>query len=233
MQTIGSVNRRYGIWFQRENTWGTIDSRLPHAPFFFLFSMLYYIQMKREIVLGDTKVFYTIRASRRARHLRMTIGLDEGLVVTIAHPWQERFVEGFLRQKSSWILKHINRMKKMQDKTVLPHSKIDYEANKAKFLKFITSRVQFFNSLYHHEYRNISIRNQTSLWGSCTREGNLQFNYKLTHLPEKTVDYIVVHELCHLRQHNHSQRFWDLVAKTIPDHKKIRKSLHNYIMKEG
>jgi predicted metal-dependent hydrolase len=79
----------------------------------------------------------------------------------------------------------------------------------------------------------IRIRNQTSLWGSCTRTGNLQFNYKLVYLPKRSVDYIVVHELCHLKEHNHSQRFWKLVEKMIPDYKQIRRSLRQYVMQEG
>jgi predicted metal-dependent hydrolase len=188
--------------------------------------------MKREIVLGDTKVSYTIRVSGRARYLRMTVG-SEGLVVTVPTRWHVHFVEQFLRQKASWILKHLSKAEKMKDRTVLPHSKKDYEANKEKFLAHITGRVEFFNSLYQYSYRKISIRNQTSLWGSCTRAGSLQFNFKLSYLPQKPIDYVVVHELCHLREHNHSERFWKLVARMIPDYKIIRKSLHQYILKEG
>lgn len=189
--------------------------------------------MKREVVLGGEVVSYTIRQNRRARSVRFTIDPVDGLLVTVPNAWHERFVEGFLKQKSTWILRHLHRMKKLDGKTVIRYSKAEYEKNKDAVLKLVISRVEFFNSLFNFSYRRISIRNQTSLWGSCTRTGNLQFNYKLIRVPPKALDYVVVHELCHLQEHNHGPRFWRLVEKVIPDYKEIRKSLHQYVMKEG
>jgi predicted metal-dependent hydrolase len=182
--------------------------------------------VRHEIEFGGNKVFYIIKPSRRGRYLRMTIGADGVVVVTIPHPSFERFVEKFLREKSAWILKHLDRVKKLGDRTVIKHSKKDYENNKDEFLKLVEERIKFFNSFYKLPYNRISIRNQMSLWGSCTRNGNIQFNYKLLYLPQRSRDYVIVHELCHLQEHNHSQRFWKLVAKMIPDYKAIRKSLH-------
>ena len=186
--------------------------------------------MKHDIVLEGKRIPYAIRVSPRARYLRMTVGLTEGLVVTVPNHWSERFVESFLRQKSRWVLKHTERMKKFSGKTVLSHDRDDFVAHKKEALDKITERVEFFNSLYQFSYNRISVRNQTSVWGSCSYKGNLQFNYKLMHVPQKTMDYVVVHELCHLREHNHSARFWKLVAKTFPDYKTIRRSLHGYVM---
>lgn len=186
--------------------------------------------MKREIVLGSEKISYAVKTSNRARYLRMTVSLSGGLVVTVPRYGNEHMVESFLRQKAVWILKQLRRMQKLKGKTVLKHSKEDYEANKHEFLKLVTQRIEFFNSLYRFSYKKISIRNQTSLWGSCTRAGNLQFNYKLSQLSKEAIDYVVIHELCHLKEHNHSRRFWNLVAKTVPDYKAIRKSLRGYLM---
>jgi len=189
--------------------------------------------MKREIVLGDKKVYYTIRHSTRGRYLRMTIEPDGVVEVSVPHPSFERFVDKFLRQKSKWILKHLAQVKKLEGRTVIKHSKKDYEKNKGLILRQVEERLKFFNSFYQFQYERISIRNQTSLWGSCTRHGNLQFNYKLMYLPKRSMDYVIVHELCHLQEHNHSERFWKLVARMIPDYKAIRKSLHKYVMQEG
>lgn len=189
--------------------------------------------MKREIELEGKKVFYTVKPSRRGRYLRMTIEVDGTVVVTIPHSSFERFVEKFLRQKSKWILKHLEQVKKIGDRTVIKHSKKDYEKNKAGVLQMVEERIEFFNLFYKLQYNHISIRNQMSLWGSCTRTGNLQFNYKLLYLPKRSFDYVIVHELCHLKEHNHSDRFWKLVARMIPDYKEIRKSLHKYVMQEG
>ncbi len=189
--------------------------------------------MKHEIVLNGQTVVYTILHSDRARHLRMVIDPDDGLIVTVPNAWFERFVESFLQKKALWILKHLAKMKKLEDRVVIKFTKAEYEENKKGVLEYITERVEFFNSLYKFSYGKISIRNQTSVWGSCTRAGNLQFNYKLMYVPKVARDYVVVHELCHLKEHNHSDRFWRLVAQTVPDYVKIRKSLHKYVMKEG
>lgn len=190
--------------------------------------------MKKTIILDGQIISYSIRAPlRRARNLRMTIELDGTVVITVPHRRMELFVEPFLRQKSAWILRHINKMKKTGQRTVLSSSQKDYEASKKDVWEYITKRLEFFNSFYRYSYNRVSIRNQSSLWGSCTRAGNLQFNYKLKFVPPKTLDYVVVHELCHLKEHNHSDRFWKLVARMIPDYKIIRKSLHTYILKEG
>lgn len=190
-------------------------------------------ETSHEIVLEGEKIPYIVRFNRRARHLRMTVGVKDGLVVTVPNLWHERFVEKFLHEKARWILKHLKNIKKLENKTVLPHNNGDYTKNKNLFLQAITKRVEFFNSLYNFRYEKISIRNQTSLWGSCTRAGNLQFNFKLSYLPQPTIDYVVVHELCHLKEHNHGVRFWKLVESTIPDYKAIRRSLHTYIMNIG
>lgn len=186
--------------------------------------------MKKTIDLGGQMIEYMVRESRRASNLRMTIGYDEGLVVSVPQlmPWF--MVERFLQSKSRWILKHLDRMKQMEGKTVLRGGKRDYLKNKDAAFAFIKEGVEFFNRLYKFPYRRISIRNQKTLWGSCTRSGNLQFNYQLLYLPASLAQYIIVHELCHLKEHNHSKHFWDLVAQTIPDHKAIRKKLHKYII---
>ncbi len=189
--------------------------------------------VKKHIRLGGQTIAYSIRHSSRARRIKICIDWEEGLVVTVRNAWQERFIEEFLRQKSAWVLRHLHRMNQIEGKKVLKVPKAEYERNKHRFLRNIKERVKFFNSLYKFAYKRVNVRNQTSLWGSCSRSGNLQFNYKLSYLPQKLVDYVVVHELCHLKEPNHSRRFWELVAKTVPDYHEIRKTLRSYVMKEG
>lgn len=91
--------------------------------------------------------------------------------------------------------------------------------------QIVTSRLEYFNVFYGFKYNRIAIRNQKTRWGSCSRKGNLNFNYKIALLPEKARDYIIVHELCHLKEFNHSRNFWNLVAKTVPDYLEIRRNL--------
>lgn len=89
----------------------------------------------------------------------------------------------------------------------------------------VQERLTHYNQFYNFTYGTVRIKSQTTRWGSCSNKGNLNFNYKIVHLPAHLVDYIVVHELCHLGQFNHSHKFWDLVAKTLPDYEKLRNEL--------
>jgi predicted metal-dependent hydrolase len=86
-------------------------------------------------------------------------------------------------------------------------------------------RLAHFNQQYGLAIGKISIRNQKTRWGSCSREGNLSFNYRILYLPSAERDYIIVHELCHIAEHNHSPAFWALVSRALPDAKLIRKEL--------
>lgn len=92
----------------------------------------------------------------------------------------------------------------------------------------ILSRVEFFNNQLNFKIGRISIRNQRTRWGSCSSKGNLNFNSRLIKLPLELVDYVVVHELCHLKQLNHSRAFWALVGEVLPNFKHLRRQLKTY-----
>ena len=77
-------------------------------------------------------------------------------------------------------------------------------------------------------YGRISMRNQKTRWGSCSSNGNLNFNNRLLFVPKELVDYVVVHELVHRKEMNHSNAFWNVVEKYMPDYKERRKKLREY-----
>lgn len=95
--------------------------------------------------------------------------------------------------------------------------------HKADALEIAKQRISHFNGFYQCTIKKVSIKNQLTRWGSCSKKGNLNFNYRITLLPMHLLDYVIVHELCHLKEFNHSKHFWNLVAKTLPDYKKIKK----------
>ena len=90
---------------------------------------------------------------------------------------------------------------------------------------FVENRIGYFNKFYSFEINRIAIKNQKTRWGSCSSKGNLNFNYKIIYLKPALADYLIVHELCHLGQLNHSKKFWALVFKTIPNYVKINREL--------
>lgn len=92
----------------------------------------------------------------------------------------------------------------------------------------VHARLVHWNTFYNHSYKRVAIRNQRSRWGSCSTLGNLNFNYKILFLSPELVDYIIVHELCHLQEFNHSKQFWDLVARALPEyatHKRVLRTV--------
>ena len=86
------------------------------------------------------------------------------------------------------------------------------------------------NQHYNLKWEKVFIKNLKSRWGSCSRKGNLNFHYRIAFLPESLLDYVVVHEICHLQNFDHSKEFWDLVALRIPNHKECRKSLRMMVL---
>jgi predicted metal-dependent hydrolase len=105
-----------------------------------------------------------------------------------------------------------------------------YLTHKNYALSVISQKVADLNLHYSFVITKVSVRNQKTRWGSCSIKGNLSFNYKIAFLPEHIRDYIIVHELCHLKEFNHSRRFWELVVQSIPDYREIRRILkkHSY-----
>lgn len=101
----------------------------------------------------------------------------------------------------------------------------EYAQYKNVALKLVLERLEYFNQFYGFTYHKVTIRNQKTRWGSCSKAGNLNFSYRIALLPSCLADYIIVHELCHLGQFNHSQTFWNLVAQQFPDHPKLCKNL--------
>ena len=89
------------------------------------------------------------------------------------------------------------------------------EAARARIL----ARLHHYNQHYGLEWNRVAIRNQRRCWGSCTSLKNLNFSYKLLFLPDHLLDYVVVHELCHLVELNHGKNFWALVEQQVPDYK--------------
>lgn len=184
-----------------------------------------YLSMKKYIDFNTRNIEYILRVSKRARHIRFAIYGDGRLVVTVPTWARMARVEYLLRQKSNWILNTLKKVSSRPSQPSLVENKEKFFAHKYKALLLAQKRVVWFNAIYRQNVAKITIRNQKTRWASCSKKGNLSFSYRIALLPTNLVDYIIVHELCHLQEFNHSDRFWKLVEKTIPDYKQRRKML--------
>ena len=168
-----------------------------------------------------------IRSNRKT----MAIQVNSDLSVTVRAPRSasEKDIEEILKKKEAWISKHIEKIKKTKERLEaestekLTREKVIALAEEA--LKVIPERVEYFAKVIGVTYGKITIRNQKTRWGSCSSKGNLNFNCLLMLAPSEVLDYVVVHELCHRKQMNHSKAFWLEVEKVLPNYKEVRKWL--------
>lgn len=119
------------------------------------------------------------------------------------------------------------RIRRTYVRRSLAGTKSHYQTHKAAAVSFVTQRLQELNQVYGFTYQRVTIKNQATRWGSCSKKGNLNFHYKVVLLPSALADYVLVHELCHLQELNHSKRFWSLVERTIPQYRILRRALRN------
>lgn len=183
----------------------------------------------KEIKLNGVNVFYTQNENHRARSIRITIDVYGSIRVTKPKLVSIERVESFIKSKSKWILSKLEHFKSIDKSLVINTKRGDFKKYKKEAQTFVTKKLLEWNEFYNFSYKNISVKNQKTRWGSCSKRGNLNFNYKILFLPEDLADYIVVHELCHLGELNHSKRFWQLVGKTIPEYKKAKARLKKVI----
>ena len=166
----------------------------------------------------------------RSNTKTLAIQINPDLSVTVRVPMYapQSDIERILQDKEGWIQKHIEKIreqeankKEIQGESVeseyLTNEEIKKLADKA--LQHIPKRVSYFAKQIGVTYGKITIRNQKTRWGSCSSKGNLNFNCLLMLTPPEVIDYVIVHELCHRKEMNHSGTFWAEVEKVIPDYK--------------
>lgn len=168
-----------------------------------------------------------IRSNRKT----VAIQVNSDLSVTVRAPRSvsEKDIEEILKKKEAWISKHIEKIKETKERVEAePTEKLTREkviALAEEALKVIPERVEYFAKVIGVTYGKITVRNQKTRWGSCSSKGNLNFNCLLMLAPLEVLDYVVVHELCHRKQMNHSKAFWLEVEKVLPNYKEVRKWL--------
>lgn len=117
------------------------------------------------------------------------------------------------------------RVRRVVRRGRLAGTKLHYQEHRTTAQAFVSKRLKELNQPYGFTYHRVTIKNQATRWGSCSKHGNLNFHYKIALLPAELADYVLVHELCHLKELNHSKQFWALVAQTVPHYKLLRRRL--------
>jgi len=172
--------------------------------------------------------FEIIRSNRRTISLEITPAGQ--VLVRAPRRMSELEIRAFVESKSSWLAKHLQKKEKdmelLQEEGCFTEREIKRLEQLAK--QVIPEKVAYYARLMGVTYGRISIRKQKTRWGSCSREGNLNFNCLLMMAPPKVLDYVVVHELSHRLEMNHSARFWAQVEKAMPEYRVPRKWLKEH-----
>lgn len=160
-----------------------------------------------------------IRSVRKTTALKITP--DGKLEVRGPYGLTGAQVQRLLTEKAQWIEKHMKRMEeqKKQRRVIVPLTEEEIRSLAQQAAQVIPERAAFFAERIGVDYGRITIRNQKSRWGSCSSKGNLNFNCLLMLTPPEVLDYIVVHELCHRKEMNHSPKFWAEVERILPHYR--------------
>ncbi len=140
---------------------------------------------------------------------------------------KEKEIENFVETKRNWIEKHLKSVSEKQKllQNIEPYSEEETKNIIAKAKEIIPKKVEFYADKIGVTYNRITIRCQHTRWGSCSSKGNLNFNCMLVLLPDEIIDSVIVHELCHRKQMNHSAKFYDEIEKAFPDYNRCRQWL--------
>ncbi len=166
-----------------------------------------------------------IRSSRKT--ISLEIKGDLRIIVRAPLYAKDKDIKKFVEEHEEWLHKHIQKIRLKQENEpqveTLGAEQLKDLVKRAKAV--IPERVEYFSDIMDVDFEKITIRSQKSRWGSCSCKKNLAFNCLLVLCPPDVLDYVVVHELCHLRHMNHSQSFWAEVEKYCPKYKSYRKWL--------
>ena len=187
-------------------------------------------------MLSSQISYQIIRSSRKTMSLE--IKADGSVVVRAPLRLSETKIQKFVEEKQEWILKKLEKIQKRdaQKKNVQKLSALERQHLQNKACVVIPRRVAYYAEKLGVSYGKITMRRQKTRWGSWAANGNLNFNWLLILAPPEVLDYVVVHELCHRREMNHSQAFWKEVEKILPDYRERQKWLKDNgwrLMEEG
>jgi len=180
-----------------------------------------------------TEQEYKIVRSNRRKTMSIVIDEDGEVIVRIPRWVSKEAVEEFVEEKEDWIRdskeKMINRKKRSESRNWSAVREETYPWIRGLGGELFRKKVAQWAEIMGVEYNRITIKEVSTRWASCSSKKNLNFSWKVFVMPERLVDYLIVHELSHLKYMNHSEAFWDVVRTYIPEYKPLIKELENYV----
>jgi len=183
--------------------------------------------MEKRIKIKNKEYIYKLKRRSRVKYVRLAIESDGSIVITAPKLYPLFLIRTYIIQQFDWTKENIKKREDSNSILSIKHSKKEIKEYSERTRVLVLNKLECYTQIYSVEYNRISIRNQKTRWGSCSSKKNLNFNYRLCLLPPSLSNYIIVHELCHLIELNHSSNFWNLVSKEIPDFKEKKKQLKN------
>ena len=173
-----------------------------------------------------------VRSARKTIAIQITP--DGRVVVRAPKRCAKRVIEELLAEKADWIQEHLRKVRLHQEEQEKQNAcrpqwqPADYEKAKRLAKDVFRQKAELYASLMQVDFGRITVRDQKTRWGSCSAQGNLNFNWRLILAPEGVLDYVVIHELAHRKEMNHSRQFWSLVEAVMPDYRLRRRWLRDH-----
>ncbi len=166
-----------------------------------------------------------IKSSRKT--IAVEVRQDGSVLVRAPRNCPQSRIDTLLKEKQAWVLAKVEEQKEKEADSmkIQPLSEAEQRLYRDKAREIFEQKVSYYAQMMGVSYGRIAIRDQKTRWGSCSGEGNLNFNWRLIFAPAGVLDYVVVHELAHRKEMNHSPRFWKVVEDTMPEYRKYQKWL--------
>ena len=160
-----------------------------------------------------------VAVSDRARRARITIKRDGTVTLTLPRRVSLEQARQLLQKSKRWIQKHLRQVHAEQ---------LDPRLDRVQARRQLLERLEHLARQHGFTYNKVFIKNQKTLWGSCSSHNNINLNVHLVRLPEELRDYVLVHELVHTRHKNHSRQFWATLNAIVGDGRKLQRQLRCY-----
>jgi len=165
--------------------------------------------------------------SNRAKHVNISVKPFKGVRVAVPDGLSFKKAEGFVHAKTDWIQRHLVRIKQYEEESRLASdTSVDIDRSRAK--RKLTRRLKHLALKHGFTYNKVFIRNQKARWGSCSHKNNISLNIRIIRLPEELMDYVILHELTHIRFKNHSNYFWAELNRLVGNGKGMASRLREY-----